>query len=65
MQGWNEALGMSKSKSDHWALYAKSVLDRTRLSLASKADWYQRVLQPSAVYLGSRLSVDHWAVCHI
>ncbi|XP_044491919.1 alpha-glucan water dikinase, chloroplastic isoform X2 [Mangifera indica] len=62
LKGWNEALGMSKSKSDHWALYAKSVLDRTRLSLASKADWYQRVLQPSAVYLGSRLSVDHWAV---
>ncbi|KAJ0095371.1 hypothetical protein Patl1_16076 [Pistacia atlantica] len=62
LKGWNEALGMSKGKSDHWALYAKSVLDRTRLSLASKADWYQRVLQPSAEYLGSLLSVDHWAV---
>ncbi|KAL5826788.1 hypothetical protein ACOSQ3_018629 [Xanthoceras sorbifolium] len=62
LKGWNEALSMSKNKSDNWALYAKSVLDRTRLALASKADWYQRVLQPSAEYLGSRLGVDQWAV---
>lgn len=63
MQGWNYALSMSKSKSNHWALYAKSVLDRTRLALASKAEWYQQVLQPSAEYLGSLLGVDQWAVC--
>ncbi|KDP26632.1 hypothetical protein JCGZ_17790 [Jatropha curcas] len=62
MKGWNRALSMSNSKSDHWALYAKSVLDRTRLALASKAEWYQQVLQPSAEYLGSRLCVDQWAV---
>ncbi|XP_050207604.1 alpha-glucan water dikinase, chloroplastic [Mercurialis annua] len=62
MKGWNHALSMSKSKSDHWALYAKSVLDRTRLALASKAEWYQQVLQPSAEYLGSLLGVEQWAV---
>lgn len=64
MQGWSNALSMSKSKSDNWALVAKSVLDRTRLALASKADWYQKVFQPSAEYLGTLLSVDKWAVCH-
>ncbi|EEF34459.1 alpha-glucan water dikinase, chloroplastic [Ricinus communis] len=62
MKGWNHALSMSKSKSDQWALYAKSVLDRTRLALSSKAEWYQQVLQPSAEYLGSLLGVDQWAV---
>lgn len=62
LKGWNFALNMLKSKDDHWALYAKSVLDRTRLSLASKAELYQRVLQPSAEYLGSLLGVDHWAI---
>lgn len=63
MKGWNHALNMLKSKDDFWALYAKSVLDRTRLALATKAESYQRVLQPSAEYLGSLLGVDQWAVC--
>lgn len=53
---------MFKGKNGHWALYAKSVLDRTRLALATKAEWYQQVLQPSADYLGSLLNVDQWAV---
>ncbi|KAF8378257.1 hypothetical protein HHK36_029596 [Tetracentron sinense] len=62
LKGWNHALNMAKSRDDHWALYAKSVLDRTRLSLASKAEQYQQILQPSAEYLGSLLGVDQWAV---
>ncbi|GAB4829230.1 hypothetical protein Ancab_018896 [Ancistrocladus abbreviatus] len=62
LRGWNIAVDMLKNKNDHWALYAKSVLDRTRLSLASKAEWYQRLFQPSAEYLGSLLGVDQWAV---
>lgn len=62
LKGWNHALSMSKSRDDHWALYAKSILDRTRLALANKAEWYLQVLQPSAEYLGSRLGVDQWAV---
>lgn len=61
-KGWNSAIDMLKSKDENWPLYAKSVLDRTRLSLASKAEFYQRVLQPSAEYLGSLLEVDQWAV---
>ncbi|KAF3431222.1 hypothetical protein FNV43_RR25952 [Rhamnella rubrinervis] len=62
LKGWNYALSMLKSQNNHWALYAKSVLDRTRLALANKAEAYQRVLQPSAEYLGSLLGVDQWAV---
>ncbi|KAF9625316.1 hypothetical protein IFM89_021441 [Coptis chinensis] len=62
LKGWNHALSMSKSRDDHWALYAKSVLDRTRLALASKAEHYDQVLQRSAEYLGSLLGVDQSAV---
>lgn len=54
---------MCKGKDTHWALYAKSVLDRTRLALTNKAESYQRILQPSAEYLGSSLGVENWAVC--
>ncbi|XP_021743087.1 alpha-glucan water dikinase, chloroplastic-like [Chenopodium quinoa] len=62
LKGWKCALDKVKSKDENWALYAKSVLDRTRLSLASKAEYYQQILQPSADYLGSLLGVDQWAV---
>lgn len=54
---------MLTSGDNNWALYAKSVLDRTRLALTSKAEWYHRLLQPSAEYLGAQLGVDEWAVC--
>ncbi|KAF7809324.1 alpha-glucan water dikinase, chloroplastic [Senna tora] len=62
LKGWNLALSMCKSKDTNWALYAKSVLDRTRLALAHKAEWYHQILQSSAEYLGSQLGVDTWAV---
>lgn len=62
LKGWNQALSMSNGGDNHWALFAKSVLDRTRLALASKAEWYHHLLQPSAEYLGSILGVDQWAV---
>ncbi|CDY20967.1 BnaA08g25580D [Brassica napus] len=62
LKGWQFALNMFKSKKDHWALYAKSVLDRSRLALQSKAESYLEILQPSAEYLGSCLGVEQWAV---
>ncbi|KAK8714874.1 hypothetical protein V6N13_042219 [Hibiscus sabdariffa] len=62
LKGWQHAISMCRSQSGHWALYAKSVLDRTRLGLTSKAEWYQRILQPSAEYLGTLLGVDQWAI---
>ncbi|XP_009631505.1 alpha-glucan water dikinase, chloroplastic isoform X1 [Nicotiana tomentosiformis] len=62
LKGWNQALSMSKDGDNHWALFAKAVLDRTRLALASKAEWYHHLLQSSAEYLGSTLGVDQWAL---
>ncbi|KAG5522132.1 hypothetical protein RHGRI_034352 [Rhododendron griersonianum] len=62
LKGWNQALSMLKNGESHWALYSKSVLDRSRLALANKAERYHHLLQPSAQYLGSRLGVDQWAV---
>ncbi|KAK4358258.1 hypothetical protein RND71_023868 [Anisodus tanguticus] len=62
LKGWGQALSMSRGGDNHWALFAKAVLDRTRLALASKAEWYHHLLQPSAEYLGSILGVDQWAL---
>jgi alpha-glucan,water dikinase len=53
---------MAKQKDDQWALYAKAFLDRIRLALASKGEQYHNMMQPSAEYLGSLLSIDKWAV---
>ncbi|XP_076893044.1 alpha-glucan water dikinase, chloroplastic-like [Bidens hawaiensis] len=62
LKGWNQALVMLETGDGSWALYAKSVLDRTRLALASKGELYHQLLQPSAEYLGARLNLDQWAV---
>ncbi|KAI3816782.1 hypothetical protein L1987_16486 [Smallanthus sonchifolius] len=62
LKGWNQALSMLETGDDSWALFAKSVLDRTRLALASKGELYHLLLQPSAEYLGACLNLDQWAV---
>ncbi|KAI7742011.1 hypothetical protein M8C21_024078, partial [Ambrosia artemisiifolia] len=62
LKGWNQALVMLETGDGSWALFAKSVLDRTRLALASKGELYHQLLQPSAEYLGARLNLDQWAV---
>ncbi|KAI3744640.1 hypothetical protein L1987_57728 [Smallanthus sonchifolius] len=61
-KGWNRALTMLKNGENEWALFAKSVLDRTRLALASKGELYHQLLQPSAEYLGALLGLDQWVV---
>ncbi|KAJ0491057.1 putative alpha-glucan, water dikinase [Helianthus annuus] len=61
-KGWNRPLTMVKNGENDWALFAKSVLDRTRLALASKGELYHQLLQPSAEYLGALLGIDQWAV---
>ncbi|XP_074581889.1 alpha-glucan water dikinase, chloroplastic-like isoform X2 [Curcuma longa] len=62
LKGWKHSMEMCKQKDDQWALFAKSFLDRTRLALSSKAEYYHQILQPSAEYLGSLLDVDAGAV---
>ncbi|XP_071707709.1 alpha-glucan water dikinase, chloroplastic-like [Rutidosis leptorrhynchoides] len=61
-KGWNRALTMVKTGENDWALFAKSVLDRTRLALATKGELYHQLLQPSAEYLGALLDLDQSAV---
>ncbi|KAH9319028.1 hypothetical protein KI387_020797, partial [Taxus chinensis] len=62
LKDWYHTLHLCNSKADQWALYAKAVLDRTRLALTEKAEHYQKVLQPSAEYLGGVLGVEQWAI---
>ncbi|CAH9107475.1 unnamed protein product [Cuscuta epithymum] len=62
LKGWNHGLSMMRRGNHSWALFAKSVLDRTRLALSSKAQWYHHLLQPSAEYLGTKLGVNPLAV---
>lgn len=62
MQDWNHVIESIKKKGHNWALRTKAVLDRTRLALQDKAEYYQRTLQPTAEYLGALLGVEEWAV---
>lgn len=62
LKGWNHSLELFKRKDDHWALFAKAFLDRTRLALSSKAEYFHQILQPSAEYLGSLLGVPQCAI---
>ncbi|KAG0553488.1 hypothetical protein KC19_12G015100 [Ceratodon purpureus] len=62
LKDWYHVTDTIKNKSHKWALRTKAVLDRTRLALQDKAEYYQKVLQPTAEYLGSLLGVEEWAV---
>lgn len=62
LKEWCSVLQECKSGHDQWPLRAKAVLDRTRLSLADKAEQYHEVLQPSADQLGALLGVEQWAI---
>lgn len=62
LQDWYHVIDIIKNKSDNWALRTKAVLDRTRLALQDKAEYYQKILQPTAEYLGALLGVEEWAV---
>ncbi|KAE8663857.1 Alpha-glucan water dikinase [Hibiscus syriacus] len=62
LQLWHAIVQIPPESKWSLGLYAKSILDRTRLALTSKAEWYQRILQPSAEYLGTLLGVDPWAI---
>lgn len=62
LQDWYRVIDIIKNKSDNWALRTKAVLDRTRLALQDKAEYYQKILQPTAEYLGALLGVEEWAV---
>ncbi|KAJ4963695.1 hypothetical protein NE237_023634 [Protea cynaroides] len=51
-----------KPNNVQWALQTKAVLDRIQMVLAGRAQNYQKMIQPSAQYLGHLLGVDKWAI---
>lgn len=59
---WYRVSESYKPNDGHWALQTKAVLDRIRLALFDKSQYYQEMIQPSAQYLGGLLSVEKWAV---
>uniref|UniRef100_A0A7I4D941 Pyruvate phosphate dikinase AMP/ATP-binding domain-containing protein n=1 Tax=Physcomitrium patens TaxID=3218 RepID=A0A7I4D941_PHYPA len=62
LKDWYLVLDIINKKADNWALRTKAVLDRTKLALQDKAEYFQNILQPTADYLGSVLGVEEWAV---
>ncbi|KAF8404738.1 hypothetical protein HHK36_009627 [Tetracentron sinense] len=59
---WYRICESYKPNDEQWALQTKAVLDRTRMALADKSQYYQKMIQPSAQYLGDLLGVEKWAV---
>ncbi|KAL8154795.1 hypothetical protein AgCh_000234 [Apium graveolens] len=51
-----------KPSDANWALQTKAVVDRIRLALADKAEFYQKKIQPSVQYLGPLLYVEKGAI---
>lgn len=52
-----------KPTDANWALQTKAVVDRIRLALADKSEYYHQKIQPTVQYLGHLLSVEKSAVC--
>ncbi|OVA15252.1 Pyruvate phosphate dikinase [Macleaya cordata] len=59
---WYRVCESYKPNDEQWALQAKAVIDRVRLALTDKAQYYQEMIQPSAQYLGNLLRVEKWAI---
>ncbi|XP_077218318.1 phosphoglucan, water dikinase isoform X2 [Tasmannia lanceolata] len=59
---WYRTCELFKSNDDQWALQTKAVLDRIRMALTDKAQYYQKMVQPSAQYLGELLCVEKGAI---
>ncbi|WOL20108.1 alpha-glucan water dikinase 2 isoform X2 [Canna indica] len=55
---WYRVCDTFKPNDQQWPLQAKAVLDRLQLSLADKAQYYLKLIQPSAKYLGKLLRVE-------
>ncbi|KAG1358766.1 putative Alpha-glucan water dikinase 2 [Cocos nucifera] len=62
LQDWYRACDSYKPHDRQWSLHTKAVLDHIQLTLADKAQYYLKMIQPSAEYLGKLLRVESWAV---
>ncbi|XP_010254601.1 PREDICTED: alpha-glucan water dikinase 2 isoform X2 [Nelumbo nucifera] len=59
---WCHIRKLYDPNGEQWALQTKAVLDRLQLVLTDKSQHYQRMIQPSAQYLGQLLGVQKWAI---
>ncbi|KAL5705472.1 alpha-glucan, water dikinase [Ranunculus cassubicifolius] len=59
---WERVCETYKPNNEQWALKANAVIDRIRLTLSDKSQYYLDMIQPSAQYLGSLLRVEKWAI---
>lgn len=59
---WYRVSELCKPNDGQWALQTKAVLDRVRLVLANRSEYYQQMIQPSVQYLGRLLSVAKGAI---
>ncbi|KAF3776216.1 Alpha-glucan water dikinase 2 [Nymphaea thermarum] len=59
---WYRVCELCKQNGEQWALQTKAVMDRVRLALLDKADYYHTNIQPSTQYLGLLLGVEKWAI---
>lgn len=60
---WYRVCNLFKPNDQQWSLQTKAVLDRMQLALADKAQYYLKMIQPTAEYLGKLLRVETCAVC--
>nr|XP_009417659.1 PREDICTED: alpha-glucan water dikinase 2 isoform X1 [Musa acuminata subsp. malaccensis]XP_018674023.1 PREDICTED: alpha-glucan water dikinase 2 isoform X1 [Musa acuminata subsp. malaccensis] len=59
---WYRVCNLFKPNDQQWSLQTKAVLDRMQLALADKAQYYLKMIQPTAEYLGKLLRVETCAV---
>ncbi|XP_031495400.1 alpha-glucan water dikinase 2 [Nymphaea colorata] len=62
IKDWYRVCELCKQNGEQWALQTKAVMDRVRLALLDKADYYHTNIQPSTQYLGVLLGVEKWAI---
>lgn len=59
---WYRICESYQPNGGQWALQTKAVLDRIRLALGDRSQYYHKTIQPSVQYLGGLLSVERWVI---
>ena len=59
---WRRVQDAKRDGDPQWALRAKAVVDRVRLSVALHADGVASDMQPAATHIGEACDIESWAV---
>ena len=59
---WRRVQDAKRDGDSQWALRAKAVVDRVRLSIALHADGVASDMQPAATHIGEACDIESWAV---